>query len=308
MRTPLFMMTFAAVVASLAAGCASVGESGSSDDVTAHVGKYAPPPSGVEQPRVGVPPFSIGTSGGYNFDFARDDLEDIAADQMTTLLYRSDRFKVIERAQLQQLLAEQDLEGIVRPGELARMGDVRGVDYLLIGKVTNFRIKFDRQSREAGVGGKIARDVLGGWGGAAEESVTNITTDLGVDIRLVDPSTGEVEVAHFSDYSKTDSASSMGINIAGVGASGDADVRIGRDDAGKVLRLAFDDALRKMLPEVDAMLVAQRRGGGAPMAADGGSSSDTDTTDAATPSFCSSCGEKLASGAKFCPACGQKVQ
>jgi len=39
---------------------------------------------------------------------------------MTTLLDNSERFSVIERAQLQKLLDEQNLAGVVQPGEMAR--------------------------------------------------------------------------------------------------------------------------------------------------------------------------------------------
>src|SRR5438309_1770615 len=113
------------------AGCASTGESAGADTkLVANVGNYPPGPSGVNKPRVGVPPFKVTTGGGFS---GGKDLNDLAADQMNTLLYKTRRFDVIERTQLKKLLDEQNLEGIVKPGELAKPAQVRGVDFLLIG-------------------------------------------------------------------------------------------------------------------------------------------------------------------------------
>ena len=130
-------------------GCASSSESAGGDTLTSNVGKYDPPPSGAARPRVGVPPFSVQAGQGFS---GGGDLNELAADQMTTLLDNSERFSVIERAQLQKLLDEQNLEGIVVPGEMAKSAQVRGVDYLLLGKVTNLRVKKEDKSRAFGLG------------------------------------------------------------------------------------------------------------------------------------------------------------
>ena len=70
-------------------------------------------------------------------------------------------------------------EAHAKPGELAKTGQVRGVDYLLLGKVTNLRVK----QEHTGHGG-------GAMGFELRKKSTNIITDCGVDIRLVDPSSG----------------------------------------------------------------------------------------------------------------------
>src|SRR5438309_2030394 len=133
------------------AGCAHTSETAQRDTMTADVGRYSSPPAGVNKPRVGVPPFKVTTAGGFGGGGA--DLNDLAADQMNTLLYKTGRFDVIERTQLQKLLDEQNMEGIVKPGELARPGQVRGVDYLLLGRVTNLRVKRDDTRKGANLGG-----------------------------------------------------------------------------------------------------------------------------------------------------------
>ena len=304
-----FVLMFAALVL---VGCASTGETGQSDAVTANVGSYSAPPANAPKPRVAVPQFAVESSG-----WGGQDLDSLASDQMTSLLHQSRRFSVVERGQLEQLLREQDMEGIVRPGELAKPGEVRGVQYLLLGKVTNFRIKAERTDKGVGVNpsgkvlGKIG-DTLGG-GASINRSNVRINTEAGVDLRLVDPSTGEVWVAHFGDFKRTDTASGMGLGLGGFDMTGEAEIQVTRDDAGKVLRLALDEALRKMLPEIDEKLAAMGPMGGSPSAGTPAMNGIQPSSGAQQPvaakKFCGQCGAQITSpDAKFCPGCGAAVQ
>ncbi len=229
------------------AACATSSESASSDTLTTNVGQYSMAPMGIQRPRVGVPPFSV---SGQD---AKAEMNDTAADQLSTLLVRSQRFVVIERAQLDQLLAEQDLEGIVQDGELAAAGQVRGVDYLMIGKVSNLRTKVERKKSGFGLG-KIG-GVIGVGAADWEKEDVSVTTDCGVDLRLVSATTGEIAVANFSEFKRTDNAAAMGLEILGFDADAEAEIEITEDDYGKIMRLALDDAVRKMLPELDQFLV-----------------------------------------------------
>jgi curli biogenesis system outer membrane secretion channel CsgG len=303
-------------VASFSTGCASSSESASADTLTAHVGKYDPPPKGAPQPRVAVWPFNVTTGQGFT---AGKDLNDLAADQMTTLLDQSDRFAVIERAQLGVLLKEQNLEGIVKPGEMARPAQIRGVDYLLIGKVTNLRVKQENKSRGFGLA-QIGGNFFNAGGADVKKKDVVITSECGVDIRLVDPTTGELVpgTANFSEYKKTDSAGAFGIDILGASAEADADIKISEDDKGKILRLALDDALRKTLPKFDRILASGKlkvSGNGAasvtpatPAAAVVTPAVETPANSAVTAKkFCPECGKEVAVGAKFCPTDGTKL-
>src|SRR5438270_10351499 len=129
----LFFASLACLVAFT--GCkSSTSESYGADEKAKNIGTFSAAPSGVYKPKVGIPSFTVKSTGGIE-----GNLDALAADEMSTLLYQTGRFKVIERGQLQKLLDEQNLEGIVKPGELAKTGQVRGVDYLLLGKVTNLR-------------------------------------------------------------------------------------------------------------------------------------------------------------------------
>ncbi|HEY2588607.1 MAG TPA: CsgG/HfaB family protein [Tepidisphaeraceae bacterium] len=304
-------------------GCSSSHESAGQDALTANVGKYSPAPQGVNKPKVGVPPFNVQTAGGISNN---GDLNSLAADQMTTLLDQSERFHVIERAQLQKLLDEQNLEGIVKPGELAKPGQVRGVDYLLLGKVTNLRVKHENKGNEFGLAqlGNIA------GGAAVNNKETVITTECGVDIRLVDPTTGELMTSNFSEFKRTDSAKSMGLAILGANAQSNADIQLSEDDKGKILRLALDDALRKSLPKIDQFLQNQpakpssaapapsnNTAAGTPAAPASPVSNPTDGVPPAPSSpspeavaakkFCPNCGAPNDPNAKFCAKCGHKL-
>jgi curli biogenesis system outer membrane secretion channel CsgG len=283
------------------------------------VGKYDAPPAGIDHPRTGIPPFE---SVGHG---ATAELNDVAADQLTTLAVNSERFDVIERAQLNQLLKEQGLEGIVKPDELAQSGKVRGVDYLLVGKVSNLRVKGEHANRGFGLGTSRspARGAAAGLFGLHPEGLT-ITAECGVDIRLVDATSGKVPAAQHSDYTRTDTIGAFGVEILGTSGTADADLKLDDDNKGLILRLALDDALRQMLPKVDKALIARNKEIKAKAAAASTAAAGAVSAPVAAPvesapaaadpkaegakKFCSGCGSALAAGAKFCPGCGTKVE
>lgn len=225
-------------------GCTSSTESAERNKLTTHVGVYDPPPSGLKRVRVGVPPFKVEkTSLPRKDELARD-----AADQLTTLGDKTDRFAMIERAQLDQLLKEQGLEGVVDPEELAKPGRVKGVDFLFIGKVTNMRVK----SESSGTDWNVI--IVGG-----SSSNAKVKVECGVDIRLVDPTSGEVLCSEFGEYTRTDSVSAQGLRIIGLGGGSSADLHIDEDSRGLILRLALDDAVRKMLQRCDRRLMERQK-------------------------------------------------
>jgi hypothetical protein len=142
-------------------------------------------------------------------------------------------------------------------------------------------------------------------------------------------------VAHFAEFKRTDSAGGMGFSFGGIKTTGNADITISDDDAGKALRLALDDALRKMMPEIDQVLQEQAGkaptnsgqsitiapgekpaapGAVAPAAAGAPAARSAFPGPAAPPAaatgkkFCGECGKEVAAGAKFCPSCGAKLQ
>lgn len=245
-----FVISVFGLLGLLSVSCTSTSSSYSADRETQNVGQYGMAPRNVERPRAGVPDFDI-----QDNDLGKNAAA-VAADQLTTLTINSGRFRVIERAQLEQVLEEQNRES-VRSDEKAKKKQVRGVDYLLIGKITNFNLQRVEQGSDFGVG-QVDLPGDGAFGGLdVSKDETVVKASVGVDLRLVDPETGEAFLADSSDYTRVNKASAMGVEVLGAGAESDSNLEIKKDNQGKILRLALDDTLRKMMPKIDRLL--QRR-------------------------------------------------
>ena len=107
-----------------------------------------------------------------------DNLGAAAADEIVTQLVQSGSFTVIERAQLDAILAEQNLgaSGRVTASTAAQIGKLLGVQLMLTGSITQFSVE---------------RTSIGfrGIGG----SYSNAESKL--DIRLINTETGEILMA-----------------------------------------------------------------------------------------------------------------
>src|SRR5437016_618213 len=86
-----------------------------------------------------------------------DKLGEAANDEFTTQLVNSGQFSVIERAQLQSILAEQGLgaSGAVQASTAAKIGKLLGVQVIFTGSITDFSIKKTGASFR-GIGGNKA--------------------------------------------------------------------------------------------------------------------------------------------------------
>lgn len=62
--------------------------------------------------------------------------------------------------------------------------------------------------------------------------------------------------AESGDFQKTDKINAMDISVKGVEAESNGELAMKEDDYGKILRLALDGALRKMLPSIDKEFLA----------------------------------------------------
>lgn len=104
-----------------------------------------------------------------------------AADELVTQLLKDGRFTVVERAQLDAVLAEQRLgaTGAVDAGTAAKIGRILGVQYILTGSITQFSV--ERTS--------VGIRAFGGIGG----SVANAESKL--DVRLINTETAEIVLA-----------------------------------------------------------------------------------------------------------------
>ncbi len=108
------------------------------------------------------------------------------ADMLITALVNQHRFWVIERTRLEDVLIEQDLglEGILDPAGAARAGQVLGVQYLIMGKVTNFGFRGREAAVGAAVGGILSK--LGGLSGRKRKA------QVAIDVRMVAAEGGRI--------------------------------------------------------------------------------------------------------------------
>ncbi|BBM84630.1 CsgG/HfaB family protein [Candidatus Uabimicrobium amorphum] len=233
-------------------GCAST-ESKLENSEIPDIGQYPPPKKGITKKRLAVIDFKDKTGGQRG---------EAGADQMTTLLFKTRRFRVIERTRLKDLLAEQNLAGIVEPDELIKKGKIKGVDLLCFGSITNFEIQHNDKSLSGGILSTLANVVANYY---SPVPIPNLDFDylkvqldfhIGVDVRIVDTTTGEVLFADSSDVKRTETASSLGLVIAGISTRPDGRVEIDNENQGKLLRMALDRAVKKMLPDIDYSLEA----------------------------------------------------
>jgi len=101
------------------------------------------------------------------------------SDELITALLDTNRFRVIERGQLDKVLEEQNFGAYDRvdPELAAKIGQILGVQYLVIGKVTEFTFK--------SVAGSISKNAIG-------LGIKTTTARVTIDARLVDTTTAEI--------------------------------------------------------------------------------------------------------------------
>ena len=104
------------------------------------------------------------------------------SDMLVTELVKTGNYRVIERAELDEVLKEQALgkSGIVTPESAAEVGKVLGVEIAIMGAVTEFGYK------ESDTGGRVKNFGLG---------VSSQTASVAVDVRLVNTETAEILTA-----------------------------------------------------------------------------------------------------------------
>jgi curli biogenesis system outer membrane secretion channel CsgG len=232
-------------IIALLAGCASTSSEWGSGEIP-DIGVYPPPPAGLRKQRLAVIYFQDKTGGGKKRSAA-------AADQMTTLMVKTRRFQVIERERLQDVLKEQDMEGIVNPDQMARTGEVLGADLLCYGSVTDFEVKKTKTQRGGGVLRGVGKIVGAPHVGVLDVDFKSSKLDfhIGLDVRIVQSTSGEVLFADSADMRRTETADGMGLNLVGLSVSSQGDIQINNENQGRLLRLALDSVVKKLIPEID---------------------------------------------------------
>lgn len=105
-------------------------------------------------------------------------------DMLSTALFNSNRFIVLERTELGEVLREQDLgaAGRIKRETAAPIGEIEGAELLVVGAITEF------EPNAGGVGGGILGGPIGVGLGVK-------TAHIAIDLRVVDAKTSRILAA-----------------------------------------------------------------------------------------------------------------
>ena len=165
------------------------------------------------------------------------DVENRLAEMVITELIKTDRFVVVERGALNEVLSEQDLgaSGRVREETAARIGEILGAQILVKGAITEF---IEKES--GGAGGILVSGL--GIGGS-----TN-TGHVAMDMRLIDATTGQILHSERAE-GKIKSSGIGGIGFfSGVAFGGTA---YKKTALGKATRAAVTEAVSFIVNKMD---------------------------------------------------------
>lgn len=138
----------------------------------------AAPAGAADKPVLGVAEFKNQTSAGW----WRGGVGWELAGMLTNELASTGKFRMVERKKLEPVLREQDLgaSGRVKSGTGAKIGQLTGAQYLVMGTVTAY------EEKTAGTGGGISYHGIS-LGGRKDDAY------IAVDVRVVNATTGEIE-------------------------------------------------------------------------------------------------------------------
>ena len=153
-------------------------------------------PAFTQEKRVAVFDFEDKTSGSWRWWHGKG-VGYGMTDMLVTALVKSEKFKVYERAALDKIMREQKLgqSGNVTQQTAAQVGKLLGVQYAILGSVTEFGYK------KGGVGGRIKGVRVG---------VNKYDAVVAIDVRIVNTETAEILLSE--TVRKQKSKSSVGIS------------------------------------------------------------------------------------------------
>ena len=179
------------------------------------------------------------------------------SDMLVTSLVNEGTYSVVERAMLDQILAEQDFSNSDRADSrsAAQIGQVLSVDAIIVGSVT----QFGNDTRSTGLGG-VGRAVgRFGFGGFDQEESKAI---VAIDARIIDVDTAEI----LAVAQGTGESSRRSTSILGGGGSwrrfGAGRVDFGSSDfqetiLGEAVRLATEDLSGELVSQTDRIELRQ---------------------------------------------------
>jgi len=166
-------------------------------------------------------------------------IEDRLTEMVITELLKTNRFIVVERGALNEVLSEQDLgaSGRVRQETAARIGEVLGAQVLVKGAITEF---IEKES--GGAGGIIISGI--GIGGKTS------TGHVAIDMRLIDATTGQILQSERAEGKITSSGIGGIAFFSGVAFGGTA---YKKTALGKATRAAVQEAVMFIVNNMEDM-------------------------------------------------------
>ena len=180
------------------------------------------------------------------------------ADMLSTALFHSNRYIVLERQQVGDVLREQDLgaAGRIKKGTEAPIGEIEGAELLITGAVTEFEgAASGGGGGIGGIGGTAGR-VLGGIAGGIKKA------HMAIDVRVIDTRTSRIVAATSVEGEATDFA--LGGALAGAGSGGALGGALGgwsKTPTEKALRLCIQEAVKFIVSKTPATYYHYGAGG-----------------------------------------------
>src|SRR5579863_1707682 len=209
----------------------------------------APPAAPAAKHRVAVMNFDYGTvQSSVSAIFGTDqDIGKGISSMLIEKLVKDGQYSVIERAALDKLLAEQNFSNSDRanPATAAKIGQLLGVDTIIIGTITQFGR--DDKHTNLGAGGYGSKFGLGGIGTKNSKAV------VAVSARMVNVNTGEIITAVTGTGESSRGGTSLIGAGGGYGGGGGGAVDMGSSNFGNtILGDANHKAVDDMVTQLDA--------------------------------------------------------
>jgi len=164
------------------------------------------------------------------------------SEMLTTGLVKSGEFRVIERSKMQSIMQEQSLgmSGAVTNATAAKVGKMLGVDVGVFGAVTQFGYSESEAGGRAPIPTPFGRR-------SVRLGVKTLTATVGIDIRLVNTSSGEIIAAE----SVVVEEEKKGLKISDARRSFSNETDFDESMVGKATRAAIDSAIVKITAQME---------------------------------------------------------
>ncbi|MFA5857523.1 MAG: CsgG/HfaB family protein [Elusimicrobiota bacterium] len=181
------------------------------------------------KPRMAVMPLSEGSIDHWwgNWNVGQG-----VSDMLVTDLVKSGKFSMIEREQLQKVMAEQQLgvSGAVNENTAAQLGKILGVDYIIVGRITQFAVE--------------SNDISIPYVGRVQNNVAQCA----IDARVVSVKTAEILTA--IDGQGKETKTGLSVWLSGVPHFSFGSNDFHKSILGKATRTAVTDFVAKLTAQV----------------------------------------------------------